>query len=93
MQIVREYFLLSFGRFPEFVQFFGRVKSIIGKTVFDQEVSIFFVHRLAFALAVWPQIATKPNTFVRNQATPFQRFDDVFFGSRHKPVLVGIFNA
>ena len=37
--------------------------------------------------------AAEAHALVEFHAEPFERFDDVIFGSRHKAVRVGIFNA
>ena len=93
MQVVRKNLLFGFGQFAQLVKFLGGIERIVGKPVFNQRVSIFFIQWFAFALAVWAQIASKTYAFVGHQTAPFQRFNNIFFSAGYKPVLIGIFDS
>ena len=62
--------------------------------VCEQLVHVLSVHRLAFALTVRAVAAVfTTDAFIRADATPSERLDDVFFGARYEASLVGIFYA
>ena len=48
---------------------------------------------LAFALAVWGVRTSDTYTFVDLDSAPFERFENVLFGSRHETLRVGVFDA
>ena len=75
------------------IQFFRSIESNVCLAVIQQLLYVFLIDIATFRLAVWTMFATKAYSLVKLDAKPFERFNDVFFGTRHKAVGVGILDT
>ena len=74
-----------------FLEFFGCVECVIRFAVCDKSVDIFAVDVFAFALAVRCVFATERDTFVELYTKPLERVYDIFFGTFHIAIGIGVF--
>ena len=87
--VVLEVFLFS----TLSVQFLGSIECDVSLVLSQELVYIFFVDFAAFALAVWPLVASVTYAFVKLDAEPFEGFDDILFGTGHEALRVGVLDT
>ena len=75
------------------IQFFRRIKSVVGMAQRNQFVRVLEVDFFPVALTVWAVRATKTHAFVRQEPYPAQGFNDIIFRSWHISALIGVLNS
>ena len=74
-------------------QFLWSVESDIGFVGVEQLFHILTVDVTTLALTVGTLVATERDALVELNAEPLERLDDVFLGTRHETVRVGVLNT
>ena len=74
-------------------QLFGSVKCDICLSVVEQLLHVATIDVATLRLTIRTVRATFSHTFVKFDAEPSKRLIDIIFGSRHKTIGVGIFDA
>ena len=74
-------------------QFLRCIKSDICFTSLEQLINILLINGTSFALTIWAILSAKGHSLVEFDAQPLERLYDIFLGSRHKTVGVGVFNT
>ena len=73
------------------LQFLRSVESYVRRTLFEQDINIFFINIPTLALTVRTVFAAEGHAFVELYAEPSERFDDIFLGTGHETMRIGIF--
>src|SRR5574344_262752 len=68
-----------------------RIKSNISLSSVKQLLDIFLIDITTFTLTIRTMITTKTYALVKLDAEPFERFDDIFFGTRYKTMCIRVF--
>ena len=69
------------------------IKSIVGLAGIEQHLHIFLIDVAALRLTIGTMVATKGDTFVKLDAEPLERLEDVLLGTRYKTLAVGVLNT
>ena len=79
--------------FASSIEVFGRVESDVCLALSKELIYVFLVDFSTFTLTVGTFVATEAHAFIKMDAEPFERFNDVVFSSWHKTRRVGVFDA
>ena len=69
------------------------IKSIVGLAGIQEHLHIFLVDLATLRLTIGAIIATKGDTFVKLDAEPLERLEDVLLGTRDEALAVGVLNT
>src|ERR1044072_62233 len=88
--VINKGLAFSFFFFAKLIKGFGRIKSVVSPSCLYQVKRILLIDVFPFALAVGAIVAFFANAFVKRDAAPVKRFNNIFFCPGNITVLVGI---
>ena len=89
MSIILE--ILDFGTFC--FQLLRSIKSNIRLIIIQELLNILLIDITTFTLAIRSMLSTETYTLVKLDTQPLERFQDIFFGSRHETMRICILNT
>ena len=75
------------------LQLLRGIESIIGLATIKKLLNILLINITTLTLTIGTMRASKAHPLVKLDAQPAKRFENIFFGSRHKTMGVSVFNA
>ena len=75
------------------LEFFRRIKRIIGKASVEKLINIFLINVASFTLTIRAVFTSETNSFIKLDSQPSECFDNIILCTRYKAMRIGIFNA